>query len=396
MPENTTETTKGRGRIPIPAAQRFRYFRYVVMPFVSFAVCVLLTAYLWQRESQLPQTVGEVEAVRIDIAAGADGTLSPLYRSHWTLFDRVEAGEVVARVDERPVQAQMKTLYAELTQLRKELIATEEQIALDQVDREHDQRRETFRLAWQIQRHRLDVLDRKALIETDRVELMRLEERVRFLERMRGDNVVSALELVEEQLRRDRVKQSVAENEKAKAEAEEQRRRAVERLQEYPDARQPQADKLLGPFEAAITVQEARMAELQVQIDGLQIRAPISGTIVAVFAWPGQNVLQGDPVLTLAAERGRYVVGYLRQAQRIRPAVGNPVDVRPRVPGARPVSAVVGRVGPQVELIPPHQRRDPRVLEWGLPVRITLPDGLAVRPGELVDIRFTRKPSKAG
>jgi multidrug resistance efflux pump len=288
----------------------------------------------------------------------------------------------------------MKTLHAELGQLRKELIAAEEQIALDQVDRAHDHRREMFRLAWQIQRHRLDVLDRQALIETDRVQLVRLNERVRHLEQMQQGNVVSTLELVEEQLRRDRVKESVAQNEKARAEAEKQRQTAVGRLREYPaESRQPQVDKLLGPLEAAITVQEARMAELRVLIDGLQIRAPFSGTIAAVFAWPGQSVRQGEPVLTLATEQGRFVVGYLRQAQRIRPTVGAPVDVRVRVPGARPVSAVVGRVGPQVELIPPHQRRDPAVLEWGLPVRITLPDGLAARPGELVDIRFRRKQS---
>jgi hypothetical protein len=65
-----------------------------------------------------------------------------------------------------------------------------------------------------------------------------------------------------------------------------------------------------------------------------------------------------------------------------------PVAVRLRLPGARPVEMIVDQVGPQVELVPPHQRRDPTVLEWGQPVRILPPRDLPLRPGELVDVTF--------
>jgi hypothetical protein len=41
-----------------------------------------------------------------------------------------------------------------------------------------------------------------------------------------------------------------------------------------------------------------------------------------------------------------------------------------------------------VEAVPPHQLRDPKTVEWGLPVRIVLPTGAILRPGELVDVTF--------
>jgi hypothetical protein len=49
---------------------------------------------------------------------------------------------------------------------------------------------------------------------------------------------------------------------------------------------------------------------------------------------------------------------------------------------------VVERVGPQIEEIPPHLCRDAKVPEWGLPVRIALPEPFSGRPGELFEVTF--------
>jgi multidrug resistance efflux pump len=408
MTESSPQTTNDQ-RIPVPFSQWFRHFRYGILPFISFALLVLATGWMWHRQARLPGAVGEVEAVRSDVAAGADGTLAPLVDIaaaaegelaetdfQWSLFDPVNKGDVLARLDDRPVQAQLKTLEKEVERLTGELTAAEEQFVLDQHGREHDHRREYARLYWELQRHRLNVLDRQTEIETARVELMRLEERVRSLERISRNSVSSALELSGAQLERDRVRETLVRSEAALKEAKTQGAKAKEQLEEFPDPPTLPKQKLLGPLESAIAVQEALQAELHVLVDGLQIRAPISGMIVAIHCWPGQNVRMGDPVLTLASSEARYLVSYVRTGQRVRPTVGTPVDVRMRVPGATPVASAVSHVGPQVELIPEHQRQNPTMLEWGLPVRIELPDGLPARPGELVDVRFKKKPKDSG
>ena len=71
-------------------------------------------------------------------------------------------------------------------------------------------------------------------------------------------------------------------------------------------------------------------------------------------------------------------------------------DLRVRAPGRRLHRDLrVVNVGPQFEQIPLHLLRDPRMMEWGLPVLIALPQGQAhqLLPGELVDVSF--KPGEA-
>ena len=118
--------------IRVPVTRRLQRLRYTILPMASFCTCVLLTAWLWQRQGQMPNGVGEVEAVRIDVAIGADGTLTPLPRGQWTLFDRVEANEVIARLDDRAVRAEMTTLKAEMAHVRGE---TRRRCRADQVGR---------------------------------------------------------------------------------------------------------------------------------------------------------------------------------------------------------------------------------------------------------------------
>ena len=381
-------TSVRKEHIPVPLSRRLQRLRYSLLPLASFCACTLLTGWLWQRQGQLPNGVGEVEAVRIDVATGMDGTLRRLPRGQWTLFDRVEANEVLARLDDRAVQAEMTTLKGELAQVRCELAAAAEQIEIDDSQRVHEYQRESRRLAWQHEQHRLDVLDRHAAIETDRIEEMRLSEQLAHLEPLQSQEAVSTMEVVDMRLQRDEVRKRIEQNERCLAEAKTQLEQSKVALQEYPDLRTTQAAKLMEPLKAAIAVAECRMDELHVKIDGLEIRAPISGTICAIHAWPGQSIRSGDPLVTVAAEQGRYIVSYVRQEQRISPEVGTQVWLRVRGANGRLVRSVVQRIGPQVEPVPLHQQRDPKVQEWGLPVCIQAPEELDLRPGQLIDVRF--------
>lgn len=383
----------GKDVIRTPWPQRWRRFRHGVLPWVSFAACLVLTWWMWQHQAEVANAVGEVEAIRIDVAVGSDGLLLPLPGRQWKLLDRVESDQLLACLDDRPVQARLKTLRSELARLGKEVEAAEDRFALDHADRERDHQQEAVRLAWQAERYRLEVLDRKVLIEADRIDLKRRESELEYLERVGTRAGLSQLEIGEQRMRRDEAAARLAESEAALAEAKRLWQGAVDALGRYPRLEAPATQRLLAPLEAAITTQESLISETQLEIDSLEVRAPISGTICAINCWPGQRVREGDPIVTLAADQGRFIVSYVRQEQQFQPRPGAPVAVRLRLPGARPVDAVVDQVGPQVELVPAHHRRDPTVVEWGQPVRIVPPPELPLRPGELVDVTFRTWPS---
>lgn len=399
----------GPSRIRTPLIQRWHRFRQQMLPIVCFIGCVMLTLWLWQQQARMGNATGEIYAARVDVTSSATGLLasqSPVPAGegkeppYWSVFDRVQKGEVIARLDDRLLRAELVTLNAELVRLNRQMDATGKQLMFDQataryehdvaIDRERVQRWVNY------ERVRLDYLDRTAKIEEDKLELVRLDTLLQQLtggleslqqHQLGASNLQYNLE--DMRLQRDVVKKRISANEKALEEAFRQGGMAKDRTKYDPKSPiPPQIQQLLTPLHEAITVQETRVDHLKARIESLTIRAPISGTIAAIHSWPGQTVQPGAPIVTIASDRGEYIVSYVRQGQRIQPAKGMKVTLRPRRSGSQAVESVVEDVGPQYELIPSDQLMDPNTPEWGLPVRIRLPAELRARPGERLDIDF--------
>ncbi len=156
-----------------------------------------------------------------------------------------------------------------------------------------------------------------------------------------------------------------------------------------------EVDQLLEPIHATIEAKCRQIELMCAQYEALEVRAPVSGTISYIWARPGQTVAAGALIATIASPSSDYIVSYIRQENALQPEPGMLVDVRPRRKPLQNFPASVARVGPQVELIPEHQRtmRDVNLLEYGLPVWINVPAEGKLRPGELVDLRFHALPT---
>ena len=376
--------------IPIPLTQRWRRFRYLLLPYIVVGVSIVSISWLWRKQGEFANAVGEVEVVRIDVAATSDGMLVPLPQVPWTLFDAVQANQILARLDDQHIQAGLATLAAEAIELEKQVEATTAEIELEQSEAKFDKFREAIRLALRIEQLRLELLDRNVDLATDEVELQRLTARVDFVAPLREGGAVTELELTEARLLRDEAAARLAERTIARDETVQQGRLAIKHFREIPEIEKAAVEKILGPVRASLTTHEARIKELRLQLNSLVIRAPINGIITTIHTWPGQVVRAGDPIVTLAADKGRYIVTYVREDQPIRPQVNMTVAVRPRRNQRAQYEATIKNIGPQVEEVPTHQLADPTVPQWGLPVMITLPPELDVRPGELIDITFRR------
>lgn len=382
-----------RGRISVTWSQRWRQFRQGVLPILTFSACVACTAWLWQRQGGTPASTGEVEVIRVDVMASADGILLPRPEGPFELFETVEAGQVIARLDDRLVQAQLEAAKREFVRLREELAAVAEEANLEETERVLDHRRESVRLAWEMQTRKLSLLDRMTAIETDKVELRRLNTRLEYLEPLLEKSAISEIEVIDTRAMRDTVEQRIKRAEDSLKETKEQLAKADTRLQAFPEHVAAEVDRLLSPIKAEIAVQESVVEQLKVQLELLEVRAPFRGTIAFVHQWPGQTLRAGTPIITLASDQGRYVVGYVRDDQRFRPEVGARVDIRTRHEKPLVYESKIDHVGSQVELVAQHQLRNPKFPEWGIPVRIAMPPTAQLRPGELVDIRFVRQSS---
>ncbi len=121
----------------------------------------------------------------------------------------------------------------------------------------------------------------------------------------------------------------------------------------------------------------------------LPITAPMAGGITAIRHHPGERIAVGEPLLTLSATAPDRIIGFLRQPMAIEPREGMAVEVRARSRNAQTFRARLDWVGPQLApiretLLPVGQTRK----ELGLPLLITVPPGLKLYPGEIVDLRL--------
>ena len=378
--------------IPVPWRQRWRLFRSRTLPGLGFIGIVALTAWMWGRQSPFLAGTGTVEAVRVDVAAASSGRLATLPGSSWRLFETVDANQVLAQLDDQAVRAALAVCQQELEHLKKELEAQDANLAITEADRARSHQTETIRLRVELERARLATLGYRAQVEADQLELQRRNVRLEYLQPLYAKKAVADLEMNDERMQQQAAAQRLEEDRKTLREAETGEREAAARLQRFPAIRLADAEKTLAPIAAEIEVQQARLRELQTQLDQLTIRAPIRGMICAIYHWPGSNVRAGDPIMTLADEHGRYIVSYVRQEQRVAPQVGMAVAVRKRAAASLPVNSVVECVGAQVEPIPVQHCRDPKTPEWGLPMRIAMPRGFAAAPGELLEVSFQGRP----
>jgi biotin carboxyl carrier protein len=306
----------------------------------------------------------------------------------------------LARLDDRPTQSLIDTVRQEVEQAKGELDAAEDEFHTTQNDREFERSRETRQLAVDIEKLRLDIADRKALLAADRMELARQQQRLDVVDSVMAKNplLMNQLDTLEVQRLRDVAKERIDGYERYIASAEMQLQSALKRMEQQTPVAKADLERVLGPLRATVAYQEARIQELEVIRQGLEVRSPMAGYFVPttpaynapaqpVATMPGQQVRAGTVLFTVAAEEPEYIVSYVRPAQRLRPEVGMTVAVRPRNRN-QIAHARIDQVGPQVELVPSHQVRDQKLMEWGLPVRIQVPRTLNLRPGELVDLKF--------
>lgn len=266
-------------RIKTPWRVQWVRFRSQAVPALTLTLCVALTVWLWSRHVGAGNAVGAVEVVRASITSDTDGILVQLPGGQVQQYQRVEEGQVIAKIDDAPLQRQRDAVQFE------------------------------------------------------------------------ADN-----------LRRQRA-EATAPGETAS-----------------PD--------LLDALDRAIAGKDEQLAQIDLKLQSMEIRSPLTGTVLTVFRRPGQFVQPGTSILELAADEGAVIISFIRSDQRIQPQPGMSVEVRPNSTPPRIFNSQVTDVGGQVDSVPSRLLRDPRTPEWGLPVRLTVPPEANLRPGEVVNLVF--------
>ena len=355
--------------IPIPPAQRLQQARTTLLPAAVFLGAVLAIAALWKDHVGAPSLVGQADGTLANVSSHKGGVLAGL---NVTRFQKVRAGDPLARVlvaDPKLVEASLAVIRSELDMLRANMepIVAQQRNAVDYAQ---------LRLDWMRQR---------AELASARVNMQRAEADYRRTDELFKNKLTSESEMDLARATFQALQQQVAELDKLVADGE----KSFRNLQPTNTADIAQISN--EPMLAAVAVQEAKLRLTEAELSPLTLTAPIDGTVTAILHNSGESVTAGGPIVVIASEKPVRIVGYLRQPIRAQPQPGATVQIRARNGQRETGLAQVLDVGAQLEMLPPALQSPIKLanVELGLPVSVSLPPNLNLRPGELVDITLT-------
>jgi len=365
---------------------RLDLFSGTPLTVVVWLIASAAVVYLLAGRAQNFEYIGVARALQYQLSAPMAGTVDSL---EVDVYEHVEQGQVLARLADVQILAELETARARLDQLGSQLDAELLRVGFREAGLVDDRRR------FQVdeQQLQLDLLSLRVVLESDQIELERLNLRLGRVTPLVEEGVVSRNDYDDLRLSRDRIARRIEENGRLLRQMDQEHEAASTRRREYESQFPGLADKdpVLQPLRDAVRVQEMRIDEIETRRRGLLIRSPIEGQVSQVLARRGQSVRPGEPLLAVSERIASEIVAYASGPSAHGVVESARIAAARRNVPSRVAESVITRVGPAIEQLPQRLWRDPATPEYGLPFVVAGVPALTLTPGELVSLRILER-----
>lgn len=349
--------------IPTPPALRWREFRLRFMPVLLFAAALSCVCFIWERNISAPVFVGAVEGRSAEVMSPYAGKIQQLNVDH---FQRVTKGTPIAVLVPSDPRAALSVVQSELDVLRAKLdpYLTSQRNARDYED---------LRVGWLLQR--VDLATARVNLELAHVEFQRDAELHK--QKLISDQAFDISQNAEQALAVEVFERSNLVSE------------AGQGLKDLENMSvQQQTNDLTASIATTLQAEEQKLKAAATGTEPITLIAPMDGVVSFIYHQAGENIPEGVPVLTIKGTEPERIVAYLRQPVPFEPKIGEQVEVRTRTLQRQASLTRISSVGAQFEPIANALAiaRPYGMVDLGLPLEISLPPGLKVRPGEIVDL----------
>lgn len=358
---------------PAPGRRLFRVVRILLL--LALLGAMAAWAVQWARIAVLyvHETDARVMADLVTISSEVDGRLIELPVREG---DRVDAGQVLARLDARAAQALVVEIAAERDALLRERERVTAEAAVISAN---------IKARLESGRARLSEAEANKGIHVH--ELGFAEGDLRRIEQLAASGNVPASRLERARTdflkRRQELERAEAATATARADLAETRA-----LQAELDVKRAETDEL----DARIARVEARIGLHRIALGNRTIRSPAAGVVGRVFVAEGEFLVRGQRMLMMHDPERVWIETNIRETELARLAVGQPARIVVDAYPEETFTGVVGRIGSaatsQFALLP-------RLNESGtftkvtqrVRVRIDLADGSSrLKPGMMVEV----------
>jgi len=376
-------------RTPIitPLAQRVEDFKQRTLPLVVWSAAALVVIGLLVGRVRQFEYVGIANSAQYEVSVQGTGTIDSVTVE---LYQDVDAGDVVATLQDERVKAAIATSEASIRKLRAEMDAARSQLISGQGKGQAQWTADLRRFQIDEESRRLEALSLRVVIEGDEVEQARLALELERSHPLLASGLISQMEFDGTQLQHDQVQRRLQENRVLLDETQREYEKARERRRAYESRlpRTPEESAVLRPLQEAIEVESRRLGEIEIQRASLVLRSPVVGQVTRILCRKGQSVVPGEPIVVIAERSVREIVAYLAERDGRRVHKDTPVRVASQAEPNRVVESVVVRVSPTIEALPARLWTHPNVPDYGRAVVIANSPAMHLMPGELVGVRF--------
>jgi len=347
--------------IPSPPAHLWRQFRVRALPVVAFVSVLGTTLWLWSLNQANPLVMGTAQGLEADVVSSQSGRLVEL---RVTRYQALRQGELVAVLHVADPQIASNTLAV----LRAEMELVRTEGGYDAGDKV---RYGQFRLDWML----------------ERAKLASLEQQLTYADK----EYRRAAELLENKIAKPSVYDVAKRDLDQARESVDAQSAAVKTAESTLNQLDPRKVAKDSPaVRASLDLLEAKLRLEEARFKPILLTSPIDGRVSKVSKLPGTTVREGETIVTVASPKVDYILGYIGQPLRVEPVAGQTVEVRSRGLNRSTGQAHVLEVGPRIELFnaPLRVRGMGNAQERGLPILVSIPTDMQLRPGELVDLRL--------
>jgi multidrug resistance efflux pump len=353
--------------IPTPMSAVWREIRIQVFPVFFFIIVIAAIAFLWNAMPKSGNMRGVGEGLRSVVTSPRIGILQ---RLEVQPFQWVEAGDPLVTVLPVDPDAQLDLLQSELqlTRLRLEpSMADQNALNFEQV--------------------RFDALRLRQELAMARVNLEQAESALKRNEALIAERLVS----------RDIYELSLRDREVYKSEVKEKSASLQEieaRLAQLRGVGEPQFPGTNQFTISLIDRLEKRMALVETNWSPITLLAPISGRVHMIARHESEYVVEGEPLVMIASPKADRIVAYMRQPFTFDPQPGMEVEVLLQNQNRQKFSTKITQIGAQMEAITNALAfvQQGALVDMGLPIILSVPPQVQLRPGETVSIVLQSNP----
>ena len=338
FPDDSAETVSsprsGSGPSARPAGVSRRLIRWIVIALTLTMLVIALWVFSTHRAQNVISRNAFVKTELTNVGARFDGRVASVEVTPGT---RVNAGQIIARLDDGHLRAQEVEATANIASLERTRV--QETAAIEQ-------ERRTLAVAYQEAKARAEAT--RSEVQAAKIRVAETQEYWRIRQELSKSGMISA-----EALREANLKRQLALEQLAAAQSNASATEAAVRNAELNISGIAIRQQRLGILSSEINAAKGKLARVQADLASTIIKAPTDGTIVRWLVNSGGSIRVGTPIVNMVIGSDRWVEAWIDEDELEYVHIGSPAMVSfPSLPGKQ-FEGVIERVGVTTDLEEP-------------------------------------------